>query len=276
MRLRYLIPGLGVLVVIFLFILPALLPSGRTPTGRTTQSDGAAGAWTVRLPPDAKVITETMIEERSVGPQERTVFKLTTTGLMEVVVFAETDDADLNAFKSGATPRTAKVFTNIRELVYPLASQEGTTVYVRVHPLVAGETSLQYEAGTIEEAMARLRNGQNLVRNQGVIEVSDLHLMPIYQLVPGTIIKVTRQAGQGRVALLRTLDYLAVKKGEVALASLCTTNPCLDDTGQQSLEVYLDDYEDRYLVVQAESGAIRVSYAVIATPEVLNYAVSCN
>jgi hypothetical protein len=224
----------------------------------------------------APVMTEDMVESRTIAPGERTVLMLQTTGVVDVVIFEETEAAEFEAFQAGQVPRTAKVFTGVKALAYPLASQTGATFHVRVHHSVPGATTLHYEVGTSEEAMNQLRKGENLLRNRGTIVAEGLYLMPLYQLVPGTIVKVEPKAGQGTIALLKTRDYLTVKRGEKMLADLCADNPCVSAGGEQNnLEFYLDDYDDRYLAVQTETESLEFSYTVLATPEVLNYIVSC-
>lgn len=217
-----------------------------------------------------------IVEQRVISPGERTVLTLNTTGLAEVVIFEESDDgSSLEALKAGQTPRTAKVFSNVRALAYPLASQTGATFQVQIRPQAPGEMTLSYTVGTSEQAMNQLRKGQNLVRNEGIIRSKGSYFIPVYQLVPGTIIKIGIREGTGTMALLKTMDYLAVKNNETTLASLCAPDSCLQANGKETLEVKVDDYDDRYLVIQTGEGSLEFSFQVIATPEVLNYIVSC-
>lgn len=265
MVLRLLPLFLAIVVSAFLVGQLAVAPAGdEVPTMEPTPAA------------NGPVMTEDIVESRTVAAGERTVLMLTTTGVVDVVILEETEPAEFEAFQAGQVPRTAKVFTNVRELAYPLASQTGANFHVRVHHRVPGVTALHYEVGTSEAAMNQLRKGENLIRNRGTLVAEGLYLMPIYQLVPGTIIKVEPKAGQGTIALLKTMDYLAVKRGEKTLGDLCADNPCVHASGEQNnLEFYLDDYDDRYLAVQTESDSLEFAYTVLATPEVLNYIVSC-
>lgn len=262
MVLRLLPLLLAIVVSAFLVAQLAVAPTGgEAPTTEQTPAISAP------------VMTEDIVESRVIAPGERTVLMIGTTGVVDVVIWEETEPAEFTAFQAGETPRTAKVFMGVKELAYPLASQTGATFHVRVHHQVPGATTLHYEVGTSEAAMNQLRKGENLIRNRGTLVAEGLYLMPIYQLVPGTIVKVEPKAGQGTIALLKTLDYLAVKRGEKVLGDLCADNPCVN--ADNKLEVYLDDYDDRYLVVQSETESLEFSYTVLATPEVLNYIVSC-
>lgn len=219
-----------------------------------------------------------IVQKRTIAPGERTVLTVKTSGVVEVVIFEHTGEPELlGTFQAGRVPRTAKVFTNIKELAYPLASDVGADFYVRVRPLAAGRTTLHYEPGTISRAMAQLRGGSNLTRNRGTAWVrSGLHQMPVYQLVPGTVIRVEILTGQGTVALLKTRDYLAVRDGKVAVVSRCAAASCVRSaTGGKVLELSLHDYDDRYLVAVAEGAPLTFSYQVIATPEVVDYITSC-
>lgn len=262
MVLRLLPLLLAIVVSAFLVAQMAVAPiGGETPTTEQTPAISAP------------VMTEDIVESRAIAPGERTVLTVRTTGVVDVVIWEETELAEYTAFQAGEVPRTARMFTGVKELAYPLASQTGATFHVRIHHQVPGVTTLHYEVGTSEEAMNQLRKGENLIRNHGTLVAEGLYLMPIYQLVPGTIVKVEPKAGQGTIALLKTLDYLAVKRGEKVLEDVCADNPCV--SANNKLEFYLDDYDDRYLVVKSETESLEFSYTVLATPEVLNYIVSC-
>ncbi len=224
----------------------------------------------------AVVVEEDTVQRRAVQPGERTVLDVSTTGLVEVVIYEHTGDAEeLGRLQSGQIPRTAKVFRDVQFLRYPLASDSGSTFFVRVRHLRPGRTTLRYEPGTIEEAMGRLRRGENLVRNQGTVQVQGGRLwMPVYQLVPGTILRVELRSGKGAVGLLKTRDFLEVRDGRSSLQSRCGPHQCLvSSSGRTVLELRLADYEDRYLVAEGEG--LVFSYEVVATPEVLNYIATC-
>lgn len=220
----------------------------------------------------------TIVQQRTIPPGGRTVLTVKTSGLAEVVIFEHTGDgALLREFHAGATPRTARVFTNIRELVFPLASESGADFYIRVRPLIAGDTTLHYSSGTIAQAMSRLRHGRNLARNRGIVVVHrGLHQMPVYQLVPETVIRLEILGGSGTVALLRTRDYLAVRAGTSALARRCSAGSCLrSQTDGKVLGLRLEDYDDRYLVAASDGAPLTFSYQVVATPDSLNYITTC-
>ncbi|MDR5709593.1 MAG: hypothetical protein QN140_07190 [Armatimonadota bacterium] len=222
------------------------------------------------------VFREDTVQERVVRPGERTVLEVRTEGLAEVVIYEHTGDAnELGQFRAGQVPRTARVFTHVKELRYPLASDSGTTFHLRIRHLQPGETTLRYEPGTIEEAMTRLRRGHNLVRNQGTVQVrGERLLLPVYQLVPGTALRMEVRSGKGTVGVLKTRDYLEVRSGRASLQDRCRPESCLvTSSGRTAVELYLTDYEDRYLV--AEGQDLVFSYQVIATPEVLNYIATC-
>lgn len=246
-----------------------------------TQLPAAAppdSAGAIRSAPNAPAAGGDIVQTRSIAAGERTILTVRTSGIVEVVIYEHMGDAALLAeFQAGRTPRTARVFTDIKEVAYPLASQAGSDFHVRVHHRVPGDTVLHYEVGTIEQAMTRLRKGSNLVRNRGAVRVDrGLHQMAVYQLVPGTIIKIELVAGRGTVGLLKTLDYLAVRDGKATLASRCVPRSCLgSDGGRNVLEFAVDDYDDRYLVATSEGEMVEFTYQVIATPEVLNYIATC-
>ncbi|MCS7236240.1 MAG: hypothetical protein RMM30_09740 [Armatimonadota bacterium] len=227
-------------------------------------------------PAEAVVVREDEVHRRPVKAGERTVLEVSTTGLLEVVVYERTGDArELEEFRAGRVPRTAKVFSQVRELSYPLSSVTDTEFYVRVRHLRPGETRLRYVPGLVDEAMARLRKGENLVRNRGVVVVEGGRLtMPVYQLVPGTVVRVEVQSGRGVVGLLKTRDYLDVRDGRATVAGRCTPQACVEaSSGRAVLEVAVGDYDDRYLV--AEGQGLVFTYRVVATPEVLNHISSC-
>lgn len=252
--------------LLFAFVVCALLLSQLT-TVRTSETAKKI---------EASSSSANVVERQAIDPGGRTVMSVATTGLVEVVIFEEGDDgAQMEAFKAGQTPRTAKVFSNVKALSYPLSSATGANFHVRIHHQAPGETTVKYTPGTSEEAMGQLRKGQNLVRNQGTIRSDSLYFTPVYQLVPGTIVKLELKEGMGRVALLKTLDYLAAKKGEVKLTDLCAANPCATARGKATVEMKLDDFDDRYIVAQSEGGPIEFSYMVLATSEVLNYIATC-
>ncbi len=225
---------------------------------------------------DVSSTGEDILETKVIAPGERTMMTVRTTGLVEVtIVDGSTADAiEIQALGVGETPRSAKVFANVKMLSYPLSSQTGATFYVRIRHQIPGETTVEYTPGTSEEAMNHLRKGENLIRNQGVLQVQGLYTMPVYQLVPETLVKLAIQKGKGMVVLLNTMDYLGVKAGEVALSDLCGVNPCATD-GNKTVEFKLSDYEDRYIAVLSEGKPLEFTYGVIATPGVLNYIVSC-
>jgi hypothetical protein len=242
---------------------------GQMLLGRT-----AARAPGAQDPP--VVVREDAVLRRVVQAGERTVLEVSTTGLVEVVLYEHTGDAEeLSQFRAGGVPRTAKVFTHVRELSYPLSSVSGSEFHVRVRHLEPGQTRLGYRPGTVDEAMGRLRKGQNLVRNSGTVVATRARVeMPIYQLVPGTVVRVEVRSGRGVVGLLKTRDYLDVRAGRAALGARCTPATCLDaSSGRTGLELPVSDYEDRYLV--AEGSGLVFTYQVVATPEVLNYISSC-
>lgn len=219
-----------------------------------------------------------IVQKRSIGPGERTMFVVRTSGVVEVVIFEHTGEPELlQAFQAGQVPRTARVFTDVKDLAYPLASAAGADFYVRVRHLAAGATTVHYEPGTIDQAMARLRTGGNLVRSRGTVWVrSGLYQMPVYQVVPGTVIKVEIGAGRGAVALLKTRDYLAVRDRTATLISRCVPASCVrSESGGRVLNLSTDDYDDRYLVATAEGAPLTFSYQVIATPAALNYITTC-
>ncbi len=225
---------------------------------------------------ETRVLQADTMERRTVRPGERTVLDVRTTGLVEVTIYEHMGDAEeLAHFQSGQTPRSAKVFTHVQALRYPLASDSGSTFYLRIRHLQPGETTRRYEPGTIEEAMGRLRRGQNLVRNQGTVRVQGGRLwMPVYQLVPGTVLRVEVRSGKGAVALFKTRDFLEVRDGRASLESRCAPQHCVvTSSGRTVLELRLTDYEDRYLVAEGEE--LVFTYQVVATPEVLNYIATC-
>ena len=212
---------------------------------------------------------------RSVRAGERVVLAVRTTGLVDVTVYESTGDTrEVQAFRGGATPRTAKQFHSVLEVSYPLASLSGTDFWVRVQHRRPGRTSVFYRPGTQDEAMGRLRRGENLERNSGMVEAGEgLYSMPLYQLVPGTVVHLELEAGTGTVALLKVREFLEVKEGRASLGSRCSPARCVGaGSGRERLELYVSDYDDLYVVAQ---GPVRFRYRVVATPEVLNYISSC-
>ncbi|MFN3284935.1 MAG: hypothetical protein ACK45F_01475 [bacterium] len=234
------------------------------------------GAALVSSREDVTVIREDAVQQRSVQAGERTVLEVSTTGLVEVVVYEHTgEEGELAQFQAGGVPRTAKVFSRVQEVSYPLSSVTEARFYVRVRHLEAGQTQVRYVPGTVDEAMGRLRKGEDLVRNGGTVRVGgEMLAMAVYQLVPGTVVRVEVRSGKGLVGLLKTRDYLDVREGRASLASRCTPATCVDaSSGRTVLEVPISDYDDRYLV--AEGPGLVFTYQVVATPEVLNYISSC-
>ena len=216
-------------------------------------------------------------QKRSIPAGGRTPITIKTSGIVEVVIFEDTGDRTLlDEFRGGATPRTARVFQNIRELVFPLASDAGADFYVRVRQVVAGTTTITYTTGTIAQAMSRLHQGMNLVRNRGVVRVhGGLHQMPVYQLVPETVIRLEILDGDGTVALLKTRDYLAVRGG-TALSRRCQIGSCLRSRRDgKVLALRIQDYDDRYLVASSDGTPLTFSYRVVATPESVHYITTC-
>ncbi len=233
-------------------------------------------AWIAPPREQLAVIQEDVVHERPVQAGERTVLEVSTTGLVEVVVYEHAGDAEeLAQFQAGRVPRTAKVFSRVQEVSYPLSSVTEARFYVRVRHLEAGQTQVRYVPGTVDEAMGRLRKGEDLVRNRGTVRVGgEMLAMAVYQLVPGTVVRVEVRSGKGLVGLLKTRDYLDVREGRASLASRCTPASCLEaSSGRTVLEVPISDYDDRYLV--AEGSGLVFTYQVVATPEVLNYISSC-
>ncbi|MCL6499817.1 MAG: hypothetical protein K6U07_07310 [Firmicutes bacterium] len=233
-------------------------------------------AWTAAPREQASLVREDVVQERPVRAGERTVLEVSTTGLVEVVVYEHTGDAEeLAQLRAGQVPRTAKVFSRVQEVSYPLSSVKDTRFYVRVRHLEPGQTQVRYVPGTVDEAMGRLRKGENLVRNGGTVRVDGEPVaMAIYQLVPGTVVRVEVRSGKGLVGVLKTRDYLDVREGRASLASRCTPATCVDaSSGRTVLELPVSDYDDRYLV--AEGSGLVFTYQVVATPEVLNYISSC-
>jgi len=220
-------------------------------------------------------LTGDAVLSRSVRAGERVVLAVRTTGLVDVTVYESTGDArEVQAFRGGATPRTAKQFHSVLEVSYPLASLSGTEFWVRVQHRRPGRTSVFYRPGTQDEAMGRLRRGENLERNSGMVEAGEgLYSMPLYQLVPGTVVHLEVEAGTGTVALLKVREFLEVKEGRASLGSRCSPARCVGaGSGRERLELYVSDYDDLYVVAQ---GPVRFRYRVVATPEVLNYISSC-
>ncbi len=222
-----------------------------------------------------EVREEETVLRRSVRAGERTVMEVSTTGLVEVVIYEhQGNSGELAEFQAGRVPRTAKVFSNLQELSYPLSSVSGSEFFVRIRHVRAGQTRVRYVTGTIDEAMGQLRKGKELVRNRGTVRVDGRQFMALYQLVPGTVVQVEVQGGRGVVGVLKTRDYLDVRDGRAALVSRCRPAECMEtSSGRTSLELAVQDYDDRYLVVEGEG--LVVTYRVVATPEVLNYISSC-
>jgi hypothetical protein len=249
----------SLVVCAFLLSQVAINPTGEAGTQADVSSTG-----------------EDILETKVIAPGERTMMTVRTTGLVEVTIVDEStaDAIEIQALAAGETPRSAKVFAHVKTLSYPLSSQTGATFHIRIRHQTPGETTVAYTPGTSEEAMAHLRKGENLMRNQGTLQVEGFYTMPVYQLVPETIVKLEIQKGKGMVVLLKTLDYLSVKAGEVTLNDLCGANPCATDSNR-SVEFKINDYEDRYLVMLSEDKPLEFTYGVIATPDVLNYIVSC-
>jgi hypothetical protein len=202
--------------------------------GSSAPTRGTAG------PGEELSLTADAVLARSVRAGERVVLAVRTTGLVDVTVYESTGDAaELQLFRGGGTPRTAKQFHSVLEVSYPLASLSGTDFWVRVQHRRPGRTSVFYRAGTQDEAMGRLPKGQNLVRNQATVVVAGRLSTAVYQLVPGTLLRVQVRSGKGTVALLKTRDYLDVKDSRASLASRCTPAACVEtSTGRTVLELY--------------------------------------
>lgn len=229
----------------------------------------------VRAPERLTLATDAVLT-RKVGPGERVVLSLRTTGAADVAVYESTGDrAEEQLFRQGGAPRTAKVFSSVVQLNYPLASLSGTEFLIRVHHRRPGAATVSFQPGTQDEAMGRLRRGENLERNGGTVEVTreEVYSTPLYQLVPGTVVQIEVEAGAGPVALLKVRDYLDVREGRATLASRCAPARCVDSaSGRARLDLYVTDYDDLYVVA---AGPVRFRYRVVATPEVLNYISSC-
>jgi hypothetical protein len=237
--------------------------------GSSAPTRGTAG------PGEELSLTADAVLARSVRAGERVVLAVRTTGLVDVTVYESTGDAaELQLFRGGGTPRTAKQFHSVLEVSYPLASLSGTDFWVRVRHRRPGRTSVFYRAGTQDEAMGRLRRGENLERNSGVVKAGEgLYSMPLYQLVPGTVVHLEVEAGTGTVGLLKVREFLEVKEGRASLGSRCSPARCVGvGSGRERLELYVSDYDDLYVVAE---GPVRFRYRVVATPEVLNYISSC-
>jgi hypothetical protein len=237
--------------------------------GSSAPTRGTAG------PGEELSLTADAVLARSVRAGERVVLAVRTTGLVDVTVYESTGDAaELQLFRGGGTPRTAKQFHSVLEVSYPLASLSGTDFWVRVQHRRPGRTSVFYRPGTQDEAMGRLRRGENLERNSGVVEAGEgLYSMPLYQLVPGTVVHLEVEAGTGTVGLLKVREFLEVKEGRASLGSRCSPARCVGvGSGRERLELYVSDYDDLYVVAE---GRVRFRYRVVATPEVLNYISSC-
>lgn len=237
--------------------------------GSSAPTRGTAG------PGEELSLTADAVLARSVRAGERVVLAVRTTGLVDVTVYESTGDAaELQLFRGGGTPRTAKQFHSVLEVSYPLASLSGTDFWVRVRHRRPGRTSVFYRPGTQDEAMGRLRRGENLERNSGVVEAGEgLYSMPLYQLVPGTVVHLEVEAGTGTVGLLKVREFLEVKEGRASLGSRCSPARCVGvGSGRERLELYVSDYDDLYVVAE---GPVRFRYRVVATPEVLNYISSC-
>ncbi len=212
---------------------------------------------------------------RRVTAGERVLLTVDTTGLVDVTLYESTGDlAEAELFRRGGTPRAAKLFNSVVQVRYPLASLSGSEFWIRIRHRELGTTTVSYWPGTQDEAMGRLRRGENLERNSGVVDVREgLYTMPLYQLVPGTVVELEVEAGTGQVALLKVRDYLDVKAGHASLGSRCSPARCVDPgVGRIRLELKVPDYDDLYVVA---AGPVRFRYRVVATPEVLNYISSC-
>ncbi|MDR7392831.1 MAG: hypothetical protein QN182_12255, partial [Armatimonadota bacterium] len=110
------------------------------------------GAALVSAREDVTVVREDVVQERRVRAGERTVLEVSTTGLVEVVVYEYTGDAgELEEFRAGRVPRTAKVFSRVQEVSYPLSSVTEARFYVRVRHLEPGQTQVRYVPGTVDE-----------------------------------------------------------------------------------------------------------------------------
>lgn len=239
--------------------------------GQMLASRKAAGLETEQV----HVVPKETVQRRLVRAGERTVLEVSTTGLVEVILYEHMGDSqELAQFQAGQVPRSAKVFTQVRQLGYPLSSVSGSEFYARLRPLRPGQTQLRYRPGTVDDAMARLRKGHPLVRNHGTVVVDGRFTAPIYQLVPGTVVRLEVRSGKGLVAVLKTRDFLEVRDERIALTTRCLPAWCVDTaSGRAVLELPVADYDDRYLVAEGED--LVFTYQVVATPEMLNYISSC-
>lgn len=220
-------------------------------------------------------VRQDAVLSRKVGAGERVVLTVSTTSLADISIYEITGEREEEElFRAGGTPRTAKVFTSVVQVSYPLASLSGTEFLVRIQHRKPGIATVSYQPGTQDEAMSRLRRGQNLERNRGTAHVQQgFYSMPLYQLVPGTVVELEVEEGHGPVALFKVKDYLEVREERASLASRCRPDRCVDvASGRRRLELFVQDYDDLYLVA---TGPVRFRYRVVATPEVLNYISSC-
>ncbi|MCS7129135.1 MAG: hypothetical protein RMH74_04675 [Candidatus Caldarchaeum sp.] len=205
-------------------------------------------------------------------PGDRYVVEFKTTGLSSLYVI-EAKHYQL-FLERGEPPSSAISFNMVAELNLALPSNAGGEYKLVVRQLRDGDVKLHVKPGTVDEAVGRLRRGEDVLRNslEAEFPAGGVHVIPIYQFVMGTYVEIN-VLGAEKTLVATLAEYLAYQRGSKNLEALCVGSRCIQGSG--TLKLVSEDYGDVYLLVQTSGSPANVKMKVVATPEMLLYVGTC-
>ncbi|MEN3048544.1 MAG: hypothetical protein ABDH63_07185 [Candidatus Caldarchaeales archaeon] len=215
---------------------------------------------------------EVHVIDLRLNPGDRYVIEAQTDSLINVYIM---ESRFYRQYKeTGKPPASALVFAMVRSLTVALPSNEGGEYKLVIEQIRDGNVKVTVRPGLIEEAVSRMRKGENVVRNamEAELPTGTTHVIPIYQFVKGTLLEMEVQ-GADTATVLSFTEYLAYSRGQKGLESLCYPGRCIKGSG--SLTLSSEEFGDVYVLVQVAKGTASLRMKVIATPDMLLYAGTC-
>lgn len=205
-------------------------------------------------------------------PGDRYFIQFETSGLSDVFVL---EAEQYKNFKDGGKiPSSATTFQMLKKLGLAMPSNTGGDYKLVIKQLREGTVKINVKPGTVDEAVRKMRGGENVLRNSLEAELisEGVLVIPVYQFVKGTFLELD-VTGSEKTLVLDSSEYIAFKRGAKSLEMLCVDDRCVRGAG--SLRILSEEFGDVYIVVEVRQTPVSLRTSVIATPDMLLYTGTC-